>query len=202
MHAVSPLARRPVLLGGLATLLVASCTNTPPERELRPVSFAQKGALRVAASRLDIVTTYVPPMRAPHIDHRVPHPPLEALQRWARERLAVDGQAGHALRFTVTEAAMTETDLPRSGGLRGAMTTQQDKRYDLALAAALELRESASGLVVASGEARAARFRTVAEDIPIAERERTWHALLEQTLGDLDAELERQMRAHFAPFLR
>jgi hypothetical protein len=85
--------------------------------------------------------------------------------------------------------------------MRANFTTQQDKRYDVALAAALELREDANGLVVASGEARATRFRTVAEGIPIAEREGVWHALLKQTMDDLDAELERQVRAHFSPYV-
>ena len=194
-------ARRQILLGGLALGGLAACTTTPLAPALQPISYAGKGAIRFAASRVDVVTSYAPPMRRPNLDHEVPFTPLETMQRWGRERLAAGGGAARHLRFTIATAAMTEADLPRESGMRANFTTQQDKRYDLALAAALELREDANGLVVASGEARASRFRTVAEGIPIAEREAVWHALLKQTMDDLDAELERQIRAHFSPFI-
>jgi hypothetical protein len=190
-----------MLIGGLACGGLAACTTTPLAPALQPISYAGKGAIRFVASRVDVVTSYVPPMRRPNIDHEVPFSPLETMQRWGRERLVASGGAARHLRFTIATAAMTETDLPRETGMRANFTTQQDKRYDVALAAALELRENANGLVVASGEARATRFRTVAEGIPIAEREGVWHALLKQAMDDLDAELERQVRAHFSPYV-
>ena len=204
-------SRRAALTGGLAllgvgtlaigTLGLAGCTTTPLETGLRPISYAAKGALRFAVARVDVVTSYAPPMRRPNIDHEVPFGPLETMQRWGRERLAAAGGGGRVLRFTVVDAAMTEAELPRDTGMRANFTTQQDKRYELTLAAALEVREEPGNLVVASGEARATRFRTVAEGIPIAEREAVWHALVRQTMDDLDAELERQVRAHLAPHL-
>jgi hypothetical protein len=200
MPGSSSQSRRALLGCGLAALGLGACTTTPLAPGLAPVSYAARGAMRFAVARVDVVTSYVPPMRRPNIDHEVPFGPLETMQRWGRERLAAAGGAGRALRFVVVEAAMTETDLPRETGMRANFTTQQDKRYDLTLAAALELREEPGNLVVASGEARATRFRTVAEGIPIAEREAAWHGLLRQTMDDLDAELERQVRAHFAPF--
>jgi hypothetical protein len=193
-------SRRAVLTGGSAALALGACTSTPIAPGLAPVSYAGKGAMRFAVARVDVITSYVPPMRRPNIEHEVPFGPLETLQRWGRERLAAGGGPGRALRFVVVDAAMTETDLPRATGMRASFTTQQDKRYDLTLAAALELREEPGNLVVASGEARATRFRTVAEGIPIAERAAAWHALLKQTMDDLDAEMERQVRAHFSPF--
>lgn len=193
-------SRRVFLAGGLAAGLGA-CTSTPLAPALPPVSLAHKGAIRFAAAQVDIVVGYAPPLRPPNIDHQIPFQPLETMQRWGRERLAASGAAGRVLRFTIAEAAMLEADLPREAGMRAGMTTQQDKRYDLALAGALELREQPSGLVVASGEARVTRFRTVAEGIPIAEREAVWHALLRQAMEDFDVEIERQIRAHFSPFV-
>lgn len=193
-------SRRCVVAGGLAAGL-AACTTTPLAPALPPVSLARKGAIRFAVAQVDVVTGYAPPLRPPNIDHEIPFQPLETMQRWGRERLAASGAAGRVLRFTIAEAAMLESDLPRETGMRAGMTAQQDKRYDLALAGALELREQPSGLVVASGEARVTRFRTVAEGIPVAEREAVWHALLSQSLEDFDVEIERQIRFHFSPYV-
>lgn len=194
-------SRRRFALSAAALTGLAACNTAPPAPTYPALTYGHKGVLRFAAARVDVDTEWSPPMRAPNIDHKVPMPPVETLQRWGRDRLLAAGAGERYVRFVVREASLTETDLPRTQGLRGAVTTDQAQRYDLALAAAVELRQLRGGLVEASAEARTTRFRTVAEGISLAARERAWYELLEQAMNDLDAELERRIRVHFAMFL-
>lgn len=195
-------ARRQFLAGGLAAAGLAACTQTPPAPVFPAITFAHKGALRLAVERIETVDGYAPPMRRPNIEHEVPVSPVETLRRWGTDRLATTGDTGRIAVFVVREAAMTETELKRESGLRASLTSQQELRYDLVLAAAVEIRDARNGFVMAACDARSTRFRSVAEGIALAERERAWYALTEQTMEALDAELERQVRAHLAPFLR
>jgi hypothetical protein len=194
-------SRRRFALSATALVGLAACNTAPPAPAHPALTYGHKGVLRFAAARIDIDTEWSPPLRRPNIDHQVPMPPVETLQRWGRDRLLAAGGAERYVRFVVREASLTESDLPRSQGVRGALTTEQAQRYDLALAAAVEMRQVRGGLVEASAEARATRFRTVAEGISLAERERAWYDLLEQGMNDLDAELERRIRMHFAMHL-
>ena len=195
-------ARRQFLAGGIAATGLAACTQTPPAPVFPAITFSHKGVFRLAVERVELRSTYAPPMRRPNIEHEVPVSPVETVRRWGSDRLAATGDTGSAAVFIVREAAMTETELRKETGLRATMTSQQDMRYDLALAATIEIRDSRSGAVVASCDARAAGSRSVAEGIALAARERAWYALTEQVMETLDAELERQVRAHLAPFLR
>lgn len=195
-------ARRQFLAGGIATAGLAACTQTPPAPVFPAITFAHKGPLRLAVERIELRTDYVQPMRRPNIEHEVPVSPVETLRRWGNDRLAATGDTGRVAVFVVREASLRETELKKESGLRASLTSQQEMRYDLVLAAAIEVRDARNGFVMAGCDARSTRFRSVAEGIALAERERAWYALTEQTMEDLDAELERQARAHIAPFLR
>lgn len=195
------LSRRVFALSVTALAGLSGCNTAPPAPAYPALTYGHKGVLRFAAARVDIDSEWTPPMRRPNIDHEVPMQPVETLQRWGRERLLAAGGAERYVRFVVREASLTETDLPRTQGVRGALTTDQAQRYDLTLAAAVEMRAVRGGLVEASAEARTTRFRTVAEGISLAARERAWYELLEQGMNDLDAELERRIRTHFSMYL-
>lgn len=193
--------RRSLLSGIAATGLLAACQSAPPKPAFAALTYAHKGAIRLTVGAIDVVTEYVSPMRAPHIEHRMPVSPIETLQRWPIDRLVAAGGADHVARYTIREASVRETELPRTQGVRSVVTKDQTERYDLALAALIEIRQQRGGFVEASAEARVTRFRTVAEGISLAERERAWYELLEISMLELDAELERQIRQHLARHL-
>ncbi|MBL8700947.1 MAG: hypothetical protein JNK67_21405 [Alphaproteobacteria bacterium] len=198
LHAPS---RRAFVLGLGATTGLAACQSAPPKPAFAALTYGHKGALRLMVASVEVVTEYVPPMRRPNIEHQMPVSPVETMQRWPRDRLQAMGAGEHFARFTVREASVKETELPRTQGVRGVVTKDQTERYDLVLAASVEIRQQRANFVEASAEARVTRFRTVAEGISLAERERAWYELLEQSMNELDAELERQIRAHLARFI-
>lgn len=197
----SMLSRRNLVIGVAATTGLAACQSAPPKPAFAALTYAHKGVLRLVVANVDVVTEYNAPMRRPNIEHEMPVLPVETLQRWPRDRLVAAGGAEHFARFIVREASVKETELPRTAGVRGAITTDQSERYDIVLAAAVEIRQQRANFIEASAEARVTRFRTVKEGISLAERERAWYELLEQSMNDLDAELERQVRTHLARFV-
>ena len=85
--------------------------------------------------------------------------------------------------------------------MRGQVTTSQGERYDVSMAAALEIRQERGNFREGFAEARTARARTVAENITLAERDRTLYELVEQMMNDLDVELDRQIRGNLQIFI-
>jgi hypothetical protein len=190
-----------VAVWAVLTMALAACQSTPQPVRFPDLTYGHLGAMRLDVDRIEIASEYQAPMRAPNVDHVFPTPPERAMRRWAQDRLAAAGSnTGRYARFVITDAKVTETDLPRSTGLTGAFTTDQSQRYDLSMSAAIEIREERGNYRVGYATASTSRSRTVAEDITVNEREKVWFEMLEQAMNELNAELERQIRANMARF--
>ncbi len=175
--------------------------NPPDPVRFPDLTYAHLGAIRLTVARIEIVDAYRPPLAEPHVEHRMPVAPAATLRRWAEDRLVAAGAPGGArARFVIEDARVTETELPRTQGLRGVFTTDQGQRYDLRLAASIEVREGAA--VAGRAAAVTTQSRTIAENATLDERERLWFAMVEQATRDLTAELERRMRENLARYIR
>ena len=92
-----------------------------------------------------------------------------------------------------------EEELPTSGGLSGMLTTDQSERYSLHLVVEMQVLDGRSIQGTAKAEAR--RSITVPEDSSLSEREEVWYQLTEQTMRDLDQQLEQTIREAFFPYI-
>lgn len=195
--------RRAIALGlaGLAASSVAACSTSPGRQRLPELTYGHLGVFRLDVSRIDIVNEYRSPLAAPNVDHVMPVPPERTLERWARDRLAATGAAGSIARYTIQDAKMLEAELKRTPGVRGAFTTDQAERYDLSLACSLEILDDRTNIRQAFASAASTRFRTVPEGISVNEREKVWFDLVEASMNDINAEMERQIRANMVRFL-
>jgi hypothetical protein len=196
--------RRALALGAasLATAGLAACQSSPPRGRLPELTYAHLGVFRLDVLRIDIINEYRAPLASPNVDHLLPTPPERTLERWARDRLTASGTPGSIARYLIQDAKLVETELKRTPGVRGAFTTDQAERYDLSLAAAIEVLNERTQIREAYASAAASRFRTVPEGITINEREKVWFDLVEASMNDINAELERQIRNNLARFLR
>jgi hypothetical protein len=86
--------------------------------------------------------------------------------------------------------------------VRGAFTTDQTDRYDASLAARLKVLADRGNLREGEASAWATRSRTVPEGITVNGREQVLFELVESSMNDFNAELDRQIRANLAQFLR
>jgi hypothetical protein len=190
--------RRNFLLA--STLLLVACESGPPPRPTFPdIRFTGEPPLRIDAAGVDIVRVFRPSLQAPQVEHLFPVAPERAMENWALDRLQPVGTS-RRIRVRILDASVKEVELPRTTGVRGAFTTDQAQRYEAVAEMTVDLM-SDRGFPERSVSAKATRSRSVPEDITPNDREKVWYELTQALMADLDAELERQIRANFGFYL-
>lgn len=190
--------RRSVLTG-LSAILLAGCTTPSPAPRYPEITFTHLQPIRFDAASLEIVDAYKPTFANPNVEHLMPVSPAAAARRWAGDRVVLAGDSGRVV-FTILDAAVTETPLERTTGVRGVVTADQSERYDARLQVKVEVR-GGEGRRRGEVMAEANRSRTVAEDLSLNERERVWFEMTETLISDLNGELETAIRKFLEPFL-
>jgi hypothetical protein len=199
MTAVSIRVRPAFLaLAVIAPVLLAGCAAEVPVQKLPDLTFAHLPPLQLAVQRVQTESHFASTLRAPNVEHTFPVPPVRALERWAGERLKATGRGAPA-RFTILDASVTETKLPRDTSWRGTFTKQQSERYDARVEAAIDIQD---GFRRGSANAIVTRWTTIAEDASLNERERIKFDLVEKLMKDFDAEIEKNVRQHLANWVR
>ncbi len=183
----------------LAAAMLTACETPPPVDKLPELTYAHLGPLRFNAGAMQVTTVYRPPMKAPNVDHLLPMPPLKTLRQWAGDRLFVDGSKG-LLRFTITNAAVTETALKIKKGLKGAFHKEQSERYDAVIEVSIEILDD-RGFRLGFASARTNRSMTVREDATLNKRRHVQFELIEALMNDFNAEIERNIRQHLGKWL-
>ena len=196
---VKALARRNWLLA--LALFLAACASAPAPSQFPQLTYGHHGRFMLDVANIDIVDAYQPPLTAPNVEHLMPVAPAAAARQWARDRLVAAGTAGRRAVFTITDAAVTETELNRQSGIRGALTVDQSERYDAVIAVRLQIVDAA-GRQIGVVEANAERSRSVPEDITLAGRDKVWFAITETLMNDLNAELDAAIPQFLGQYLR
>lgn len=187
---------RPVLLAAMAAVALTACQSTPPRAPARPVSFANFAPIVLNVATVDVVDQRRAPA-ALSVDGRIPIPPAEAVRRWAAERLQAGGRQGR-VRVVIKDATVTETQLPRTGGVQGYFTNQQAQRYDGRIE--VEVTGEVPGDTTFRGFTRATvtNSTTVPENITLADRETTLQEMTRAMAEDLNARLDAGIRKDLA----
>jgi hypothetical protein len=175
----------------LAAGLLAACAQTPPPDPLPELTFAQLEKIQLNVASVEIIESYIPPLRGPNIEHLFPLSPTQAARRWSEDRLTALGTEGRA-QFVIDTASVVETALRVEKGLRGAVTVDQASRYDATLVVTLEIRND-RGFRLAFATARAERSLTVPEDLTLNERNSIQFRLVEDLMADLNVALEAKI---------
>lgn len=181
----------------LLAMTLASC-DTPPKRQSFPeITFQHLQPFRLDVARVQIVDGYQPDPGA-DIGGQFPEAPTAVARQWAQDRLAAVGQQGEAI-YTITLAKATQTPLKRSQGMAAMTHKDQSDRYDLAMTVNLEVR---SGGKAGAVTAQTARSQTVREDMTLNQREGVLFNLLDVTMKDVNAQMEKLIPQYLGGFLR
>lgn len=190
---------RRTALAGLSGLILAGCTTPPPAPRYPELTFTHLPTFRLDAAALEIVDGFTSPFASPNVEHLMPVSPAAGMRRWAEGRLMPVGRGGRIV-FTITDAAVIETPLAPTPGVRGVVTKDQSERYD----ARLEVRMTVDGGDNRRrGEltAEAMRSRTVPEGMSLNEREAIWFQMTEELVMAMNGELEAAIPSFLRPFL-
>ena len=184
----------------LIFLAVVACETPIERRAFSEITFSHLPPILLDVAAIDVIVAYEPSLQATNVEHEFPVPPAIAAERWAADRLQAVGASGRAV-VTIIEASVVEVSLKKSAGLKGLFTTDQSERYDARIRLAVEAVDSNRQLK-SRAEAEAQRSLTVAENITLSAREKTWFTLTEALLTDFDGAMEEQIRKHLAGFLK
>ena len=176
----------------LLTLLLCGCYNAPPPPPLPQaleINFRRYQPIYLNVTSIEIVDEYKSPMRAPNVEHLMPYSPAEAMHIWTRDRLRSVG-ADKTMQVIVKDASVVAVDLPKPGGVEGAITISQDKRYDAKLS--IEMRIYGGGAMSeANIDVTATRSVTIPENASVAKREAVFRKLTYDLMDMMNAELEK-----------
>lgn len=193
--------RLPALLVTAALLLAGCATPQPVRLALPDITFEQLAPLTFAVSNVENATEFKPSFAPPHIEHMLSQPPARVAERWVRDRVRSDGSQPNTLRVIVRDASVIEQDIAKTPGLRGNFTTDQVARFEVSIAMAMEIRD-ARGFRVGEVTGSARRSNTLSEKASLNDRDQLIHDLVKQTMTDLDAELEKNIRAYLPLYVR
>ena len=185
---------------GIALLVLAACQAPVLPPPIPELTYSHLEPINLDVGRIEIVEQYVPPLKAPNVEHEFHTPPATAMRQWVKDRLRAVGEIRTA-RLVIKNASAIETKLETRGGLRGAFTKDQSERYDVTLDVVLEVRGE-DGAAVAFANAVVTRSKTVPEGLSLSERERVFHGMTESLMDEVNSELEKNIRQFLVQYLR
>lgn len=194
MHAVL----RRILIPLAAVLTLAACAE--PERPLYPeVTFAHLHPIKVNVGRMEVIDVYRPTLKPPHVEHEFPVSPMEAVHRWANDRIQPVGTGG-VVQVVIDDASVVEVPLERTKGIEGAVTVDQAYRYDANLVVQINI-INAAGENVGYTRIEAQRTRTVPENLTLNERDKIFFEITEALMRDFNVQAEKSMREYLAEYV-
>lgn len=196
----SPLLAKAFAILGL-TVAVAACSG-PMEKSILPeITFTDQPKITFAASSVETILEYQPTAQPPHIELAIPQPPASVATRWTRDRIALDNSQQNRVTVVIKKASVTEVDLKKTPGLRGSFTEDQIARFDTEVELAVEVRDT-RGFRVGEASASARRSNSMSEKATLNDRDRLIHALVRETMMDVNRELERNIRQYMPLYAR
>jgi hypothetical protein len=183
----------PVLLA----LALGSCKTPPDRQEFPEITFQHLQPFRLDVASVRIVDAYAADP-GNDIGNQFPESPEAVARQWGEDRLLAVGSQGEAI-YTITIAKATQTPLRRSTGMSAMTHKDQSDRYDLQITVNLEVQSGGkSGAVTA----QAARSQTVREDLTLNQREGVLFRLLDVTMRDINAQMEKVIPHYLGGFVR
>lgn len=185
---------------GLCVVLMAILTAcaSPPPSEFAEITFEHRPKIRLDVASIDIEVAYRGPLKEPNVEHTMQISPAAAATRWATDRLQAVGNVRRA-RYIIRNASVVEERLDVTTGIEGVLTVDQAARYTQRVAVEIQILDGSR--VEADLKAEATRSITVPEDTSLREREEVLYRLNEDTMRDLDLELESAIREAFAAYV-
>jgi hypothetical protein len=194
--------RRSALPAALALVgMLAACESAPPRPTYPDIHFTSAPAIRLAVGGVDIRSEFKPSFRSPNVEHLFPVPPARAAENWAHDRLQAAGGGAQRARFTIQDASVTETELPKKTGLTATFTKEPAEQYDATLACTLEIVDD-HGVPVRSVAVKVTRSHTVLEGITPNERDQAWYDMTKTLMADFDQQMSAEISAHFGGFFQ
>lgn len=179
---------------------LAGCSETTPSRPAPVLDFSQSPPILLNVRVAEIDSRYRPEISPPNIERSVTPTPQEALIKWAQQRLRSNGSENVA-RFTIISAPVMAENLPRTGGLSGALTTEPAQRWTVMLEAQLEFLDE-TGARLDGFTAKVSRVRELKEGATAEERSLFWSDMIVAAMAEFDTQMQTGLRQYAATWMQ
>lgn len=188
------------LLATVALLALAACESAPQTYTPSPISFASEGPIRLNVAQIRVVENYRSPMSPPNVEHQFATTPANAVKQWVRDRLQAVGTTG-TLDVAIDDASVKETLLPKTTGIKGLFTNDQDARFDASLRVSMRLYDGINPSSLASGDVSVTRFKTISERSTVDDRTRLFDGMTRDVMDTYNDAAEARLNQFFGPYI-
>ncbi len=181
-----------------ALVCITACATATPPR-LQEINFTQSPVINVNVASIEVVETYKSPFHAPNIEHLMPYSPADAMNIWVKDRLRAVG-SDKLLQITIVDAPVTVSDLPKTKGVKGLFTVDQDKKYDARLEVEMRiyggaaLSESDTSVIVT-------RSITIPENASADSRKAAYVQMIQDMMKMMNDKLEQNMLSYMGNYV-
>ena len=183
----------------IVALFFATACATPQPQSTNALDFSKEPTINLNVANIEIIEAYQSPFAAPNIEHLMPTSPTEAMKIWVHDRLRATGSS-KLLQVTIVDAPVIATDLPKTRGIKGVFTVDQDKKYDARLE--VELRIYGDGAISeANTSVAVTRTITIPENASVNSRRAAYEKMIKDMMEMLDNKLEKNIQSYFGNYL-
>ncbi len=202
MSIVLPSAARLLQMAFLGiALTVAGAPVVLKAQDTPSLLFADKTALNVDATSLDLQIQDIPPREYPHVNYRSNVRFEDGAREWAAKRFMLTGNSVNKLRVTIRKGDITEKPLPVKKGFKGLFTKDQEAEYSAVLDVEVAVIDP-NGMVLSSASGKSLSTRTVTEGSTEADKQQVWAGLVVSSFDELDTALIPQIRQAMGRYIR
>jgi hypothetical protein len=191
-----------LILVALCALALAGCQEAPQPFKSESFAFERAGApIAIDVAQINITENYQPPLRRPNVEQDFPVAPANAIRKWVAARLKAAGNSG-VLEVVIDDASVKEARLPKTEGLKGLFTDDQEARYDAKILVTLRIFTGAQGISDATGDVTITRTRSINEKATVYQREAMYQQMTAEMMADFDREANARLRQYFTRFIK
>ena len=186
------------ILAICVVFIITACSTTSAPTQ-RDISFSKYPKINVAVANIEVIENYKSPQKAPNVEHLMPRSPSDAMQIWVHDRLRATS-SDKLLQININDASVISTNLPRTKGITGLFTVDQEKRYDARLEIEMKLYGDSS-LSEANTSVTVTRSITIPENATVNSRHVAYEKMLADLMKDLNDKLEQNIQNYFRNYI-
>ena len=183
----------------VALFAITACTTSAPTTPTPTINFSDSPKINVNVAQIEVIEAYKSPFAAPNIEHLMPYSPADAMQLWIKDRLRAVG-SDKLLQITIVDAHVIESKLPKTQGLKGLFTIDQDKKYDARLEVEMRIYGDAA-LSEADTSVSVTRSITIPENASVNSRTAAYVKMIHDLMEIMDARLEKNMHEYMNNYI-
>ncbi len=183
----------------ISLLFITACSTEAPQN-LHAPNFTNYPRINIDTANIEVIEDYKSPQTAPNIEHLMPYSPADAMQIWVKDRLHATGSS-KILQVDIIDASVIATELPKTQGIKGLFTNDQDKRYDARLEVEMRIYGD-SALSEASTNVVITRSTTIPENASVVSRKAAYNQLVLDLTKMLNEKLEKNMRQYLNNYIK